>query len=71
MSSGVDDLNVCPYSGPALCRICVRECNARELADLIEKLEVVSLRLRLALEEARQRIIALTDDAPQGETEPD
>jgi hypothetical protein len=67
MSSSADDLKVCPYSYPALCRICARDCNARELAELIQKLEDATQRVRLALEEARQRIIAMSDDALQGE----
>ena len=62
MSSGFDDPRVCPYSDPALCRICSHDCHAEELADLIEKLEAAALRVRSALEEARRRIICLRQE---------
>ena len=66
MTSPDESVRLCPYSDPALCRICVHDCNARELADLIGKLEEATLRVRLALVWALRRIASLSHNGLHG-----
>lgn len=62
MAATNDDRRVCPYSDPALCRVCYHDCNARELGALIEMLEAADTRLRKTLEEARKQLLRLGAD---------